>query len=153
MAGTKYTTKQTLIDAWKALIFPNKQKLITGVAHQTAGLDLIESLWPEAVAPLEYIYLTGVSGYNLMERANYTVFDIPGGTNTTLGLPSPSEEMLGDWEFYNLLSVGGGTMTITGGTYTSSGIPEGNSLIIRCIKYYLGDGVTFSYDYKELLTN
>jgi len=45
MAGTKYTIKQDLIDAVVKFIFPNKKKLITGINHQTAMLDMVESLW------------------------------------------------------------------------------------------------------------
>ena len=80
MAGTKYNTKQTLIDAWKALIFPNKQKLITGAAHQTAGLDLIESLWPTSTlsACTTEVFTTTTNG------ATITVTRIVCGTSVTL---------------------------------------------------------------------
>ena len=80
MAGTKYNTKQTLIDAWKALIFPNKQKLITGAAHQTAGLDLIESLWPTSTlsACTTEVFTTTTNG------ATITVTRIVCGASVTL---------------------------------------------------------------------
>lgn len=45
--GIKYNTKQELIDALIALIFPNKKKLITGAKTQQAVLDLAESLWDQ----------------------------------------------------------------------------------------------------------
>lgn len=77
MAGTKYNTKEALINAFKVLIFPNKKKEITGVNHQTSGLDLIESLWPTSTCTSE-VFTTTTNG------ATITVTRIVCGTSVTL---------------------------------------------------------------------
>ena len=47
MAGTIYATKEELTEAVVKLVYPNTTKSITGLANQTAILNVVESLWAQ----------------------------------------------------------------------------------------------------------
>jgi hypothetical protein len=84
MAGTKYSTKQALIDAFKLLIYPNKEKKITGANHQQSGLDIIESLWQEGpVGGCSTETFTGTAGQDVL---NVTIDRIVCGTDITISI-------------------------------------------------------------------
>lgn len=148
--GTVYTDKSLLLDKIAERVGPNTEFKTNSQGIQDNSCDIVESLWSRSdCCNPTYILLNDAPGYNLTVKANYTVQPIANG-NIDLYLPTPSEEQLGYWEFYILPSVHASTATVSGGGYTSASLNEEDSLILKCIKFYIND-TTFQYKYIQIV--